>query len=141
MLVKEGNDFTNKAYKIISANISQFKRFVLVGIVSTLTHVLTLFFCVEVLGWHHLAASTLGFILAVVISYFLNYRFTFLAESAHGFCFPRYVVVCTIGLVINITIMYITVDIFKWWYILGQISTLLIVPLVNFTLNRFWTFK
>jgi len=58
-----------------------------VGIVSTFTHVGTLAFLVELLNFPPIPASTIGFILAVVVSYILNHRFTFGAQGNHGIYF------------------------------------------------------
>ncbi|HAG08118.1 MAG TPA: hypothetical protein DCK87_00910 [Desulfotomaculum sp.] len=66
---------------------TQFIRFGLVGIVSTFTHVGTLAFLVELLNFPPIPASTIGFILAVVVSYILNHRFTFGAQGNHGIYF------------------------------------------------------
>lgn len=119
----------------------QFIRFGLVGVVSTLTHIGTLVLLVELIKLTPILASTIGFILAVIVSYFLNYRFTFRAQGAHTSYFPKYVLVCIIGFILNTGIMYLTIEILKWWYVAGQICTLMVVPISNFTLNRFWAFK
>lgn len=119
----------------------QFIRFGLVGVVSTLTHIGTLVLLVELIKFTPILASTIGFILAVIVSYFLNYRFTFRAQGAHTNYFPKYVLVCIIGFILNTGIMYLTIEILNWWYVAGQICTLMVVPISNFTLNRFWAFK
>lgn len=120
---------------------TQFIRFGLVGIVSTFTHVGTLAFLVELLNFPPIPASTIGFILAVVVSYILNHRFTFGAQGNHGIYFFRYLLVCLIGLSLNTGIMYLTVQVLEWWYLAGQLCTLAVVPVSNFALNRFWAFK
>lgn len=127
--------------KIRAINFYQFIRFGLVGIVSTLCHMGTLIILVEFFGYIPLLASTLGFILAVIVSYILNYRFTFMVSGNHALFFPRYLIVCLTGLTINTSIMYVTVNILNWWYIIGQITTLTVVPITNFTLNKFWAFN
>lgn len=126
---------------INNINFLQFIRFGLVGIVSTLCHMGTLIILVEYYEYIPLLASTIGFILAVIVSYMLNYRFTFMVRGNHVLFFPRYLVVCITGLAINTSIMYVTVYIFNWWYIVGQVTTLTIVPITNFTLNKFWAFS
>lgn len=127
--------------KVSTHNFLQFIRFGLVGIIATLCHMGTLVILVEVFACMPLLASTIGFILAVIVSYILNYRFTFMVEGNHVLFFSRYLIVCLSGLAINTSIMYITVIILKWWYIIGQISTLTIVPITNFTLNKLWAFN
>ena len=125
---------------IRSINTMQFMRFGLVGIVATLCHMCTLIILVEFFNHQPLVASTIGFILAVIVSYILNCRFTFEVRGNHVLLFSKYLIVCLTGLVINTSIMFLTVEILKWWYIIGQIPTLIIVPITNFTLNKYWTF-
>ena len=50
-------------------SIVQFMRFGLVGILATLCHMGSLIILVELLKYKQLAASTIGFILAVIVSY------------------------------------------------------------------------
>lgn len=125
---------------IRSINTMQFMRFGLVGIVATLCHMCTLIILVEFFNHQPLVASTIGFILAVIVSYILNCRFTFIVSGNHVLLFSKYLIVCLTGLAINTSIMFLTVEILNWWYIMGQIPTLIIVPITNFTLNKYWTF-
>lgn len=127
--------------KISTINIIQFIRFGLVGIFATLCHMGTLIILVEIFKYQPILASTIGFILAVILSYILNYHYTFMSRGSHILIFSRYLIVCIMGLAINSSIMFLTVKILKWWYIIGQIPTLIIVPITNFTLNKYWTFK
>ncbi len=121
--------------------INQLIRFGLVGLLSTITHMGTLIILVEIFKFLPLVASTIGFILAVIISYILNYSFTFDATGKHAIIFPRYCTVCIVGLMLNTGIMYLTVEILGIWYVIGQVCTLLVVPVSNFTLNKLWAFK
>ena len=120
---------------------SQFIRFGLVGVVATFAHVGTLAFLVELFNFPPIPASILGFVLAVVVSYILNHRFTFKTQGNHSVYFPRYLLVCIVGLSLNTGIMYLTVQVLEWWYLAGQLCALSVVPVSNFTLNRFWAFK
>lgn len=122
-------------------HVLQFVKFGLVGILATLCHMGTLIILVEYLKYQPVLASTIGFIIAVFVSYILNYRYTFMVRGSHILLFSRYLIVCIIGLAINTSIMFLTVKILNWWYIIGQIPTLLIVPIINFLLNKYWTFN
>lgn len=127
--------------KINTINFLQFIRFGLAGIIATLCHIGTLIILVEYFEYIPLLASTIGFLLAVIVSYILNHRFTFIVKGNHVLFFSRYLVVCITGLILNTSIMFVTINILKWWYITGQVSTLIIVPIINFMLNKFWAFS
>jgi len=121
--------------------LTQFGRFALVGILATLTHLGTLTFLVEVLHCHVLPASTTGFALAVIVSYILNSHWTFKTFRSHRRHLPRYVLVCIIGFMVNTAVILITVVLLHWWYVVGQLAALAIVPFSNFILNRYWVFN
>lgn len=121
-------------------HLYQLGRFAMVGVLSTIIHVGTLTLMVEKLNQNPVPASALGFILAVVISYLCNYRWTFAPTGNHKEYFLKYVLVCVIGFILNISIMYLTVNIWGMWYLLGATCVLTIVPISNFLLNKFWVF-
>lgn len=106
---------------IKSINTMQFIRFSLVGILATLCHMVPLIILVEHYDYQPIAASTIGFVLAVIVSYILNYHYTFMATGNHILFFLKYLIVCIMGLGINTSIIFLTVSILKWWYIAGQI--------------------
>jgi len=118
----------------------QFTRFALVGALATVCHLGMLTLLVEVLGQDPLPASIAGFILAVVLSYIFNCRWTFDAGGSHKKYFPKYMLTCIVGFMLNISIMYVTVVLWQWWYINGQLTALCVVPITNFLLNRYWVF-
>lgn len=116
-------------------------RFGVVGVIATLTHLGVLVLCVEVFDMDAVIASTLGFVAAVADSYFLNYHWTFESGHGHRHTFWRYAVVTLIGLALNTSIMTMLVNLLHWWYLWAQLAVLLVVPLSNFLLNRYWTFN
>lgn len=116
-------------------------RFAVVGVVATLTHIGILTLGVERFGMNPVLASTLGFIAAVAASYVLNRRWTFKSTESHGKTLWRFVVVSLFGLALNTAMMVVLVQHFHWWYLWAQLGVLLVVPLSNFLLNRYWTFN
>ncbi|OAT79903.1 GtrA family protein [Desulfotomaculum copahuensis] len=133
-----GINFFRRRFQIVK----QLLTFGLAGLFSTAGQIGTLVLLVELCAWRPLPASMLGFVVSLLISYSLNYRFTFnMRGSAHTAYFPRYAAVCLAGLALNSGIMYITVQLLHWWYVAGQLCTITIVPLSNFILNKYWTFK
>jgi len=116
-------------------------RFAVVGVVATLTHLGILTAGVEWWGWSPLPASTLGFLAAVADSYWLNRVWTFDSNQPHRETLWRFFVVALFGLGLNTGMMMLLVQYLHWWYLWGQLATLMVVPLSNYLLNRHWTFK
>jgi len=126
--------------KLSKQLFAQLGSFALVGILATFIHLGTMIFLVEVLHCQVLPASTFGFILAVLVSYYLNSHWTFETSRGHRQHLPRYVLACVSGLMLNCLVMLVTVALMHWWYVAGQLAALAIVPLSNFILNKYWVF-
>jgi putative flippase GtrA len=119
----------------------QLARFAVVGIINTLTHLGVLILAVEWLHIYPVIASILGFAAAVSISYILNHRWTFESSQEHSVTLWRFIVVSLFGLALNTVLMLLLLQYFHWWYFWAQLGVLLVVPLSNFILNRYWTFN
>lgn len=116
-------------------------KYGVVGVLGTLVHIGLLAFMVETFDLNPIAGSIIGFVGALLSSYFLNYYWTFSSTDAHLSSFLRYFLVSLTGLGLNTILMYGTVSILGWWYIYGQLTVVLVVPVTNYALNRFWTFR
>jgi putative flippase GtrA len=121
--------------------IRKITRYAIVGILGTLTHIGILVALVEAFHQEPVFSSTVGFMVALVISYFLNRNWTFQTNLGHSYALTRYVIVSFLGLLLNSGIMYLTVNILGWWYLFGQLTVILLVPASNFWLNSSWSFR
>lgn len=116
----------------------QLVRYLVVGGLGTAVHLALLAFCVEALRLDPVFGAVIGFVGALLVSYGLNRHWTF---RLHGTGRPwRYAVVSLGGLMLNTALMYTLVKRFGWPYLPAQLSVVLIVPLSNFLLNRYWAF-
>lgn len=121
--------------------IGKLVKYSIVGIFGTVLHIGVLVFFVEVLKRDPLLSSAVGFLVTSIVSYLLNYLWTFRSNQYHKHAFPRYLLVCLTGLSLNSAILFITVNILGWWYMIGQAIAVILVPLSNFLLNYSWSFK
>lgn len=121
--------------------IRRLTRYAIVGMLATMTHIGILVVLVEAFHQEPVFSSTVGFMVALVFSYFLNRNWTFQTNLAHSYALTRYVIISLFGLLLNSGIMYLTVNILGWWYLLGQFTVILIVPASNFWLNSSWSFR
>src|SRR5690606_33813932 len=126
---------------ITSTIITQFIKYGLVGLVGTAIQTSTLIILVELYSFRPIFASIIGFIGSLIVSFILNLKWTFQVSENKAQLFIKYVIVSISGLILNVSIMFIFVDIFGGWYIWAQIIVIIIVPIVNFIMNRFWAFS
>ena len=118
----------------------QFFRYCIVGGIGTCMHFGITIALVEWAGMRPTIASIVGFIAAFVVSYALNRNWVFAASARSWLSFVRYSIVCLTGLGLNTSIMVVTVDWLRWYYVWGLAVVVAVVPVANFTLNRLWAF-
>lgn len=128
-----------------SAALQQFIRFALVGVGGTLMHYAILVLLVEFSSLQPFVASSVGAAAGAVVNYFLNYRFTFASQAKHRQTMPKFLLLALLGLVINASLMWLLLTwplaAWQWYYLVAQVAVTLLVLMLNFVANRFWTFR
>lgn len=121
--------------------ISQFFCFAGVGVAGILVHYSTLLTLVQILAVAPVFSSTAGFVMGALITYLLNYRYTFRGNRSHRDAATKYFTVALGGLMLNVLIMVLATKVLILHYLLAQIITTGIVLIWNFSGNRLWTFR
>ncbi|WP_458498542.1 GtrA family protein [Methylomagnum sp.] len=121
--------------------IKQLFRYLISGSVAATAHLLTLTILVERFDVVPLTASILGFCVAVVFNYSLQYHWTFAAHGSHAIIFSRYIGVTLAMLGINTLLFWIFQVRFSLPYLLAQVLATGIIVILNFNINRNFTFK
>lgn len=121
--------------------IASAAKYIVVGLLGTATHLSLLYFTVEFFLFSPLLGSSIAFVWVVIQSYLLNKNWTFENDKKHSSTLPRYLIVSGIGFLGNFLMMYVLLNIFGLWYMLAQILTALVIPVINFLLNKHWTFS
>lgn len=118
----------------------KFMKYSFVGCISTLIYFISVFVLVELCVMDPLMSSAISFCFMTFFSFLLNKKYTFDSDFSHK-KLVRFVMVSSIGFLLNYLIMYTFVQVFSYHYSIGEIVTIIIIPMVNFTLNNYWTFK
>ena len=119
-----------------------FLRYAIVGLLGAAVHISILNILVEWAHWDPIVSSVAGFLVVLTLSYWLNVKWSFEhSEQSHRKAIFRYTLVSIMGLGLNTLIMFCLVNGLGIWYLLGQAIATLIVPIHNFLLNFYWTFK
>ena len=116
-------------------------RHLIAGGVGTVGYVAIVVFLVEVINIRPVHGVVIAFLVLEIYTYIVNRSWVYNATNAHIVAVPRFVAVIIITFLLNTGIMYLANDIFKWWYGIGLLLTVLILPATNFSLNYFWTFR
>jgi putative flippase GtrA len=118
----------------------KFIKYSVVGCISVLIYFLSVFVLVELFDKDPIFATTLSFIIMTYISFLLNKKYTFGSDFTYN-TLLRFLIVSAIGFTLNFGIMYLVVNILSLHYVIGELITTLIIPIINFILNNYWTFK
>lgn len=117
-----------------------FSKFVLTGVVSTSFQFLVFSF----LSWWNIStliSSGLGYISGSIVSYIMNYFFTFKTNSNHIKTIIFFYIMVSMGFLINIILMYVIAYIYNINAWLSQIVSTALVFLFNFIVSTNVVFK
>lgn len=119
----------------------QFVRYFVSGGSALFLHVATLVLLVEVFGSWPTVASGIGFVVATVWNYTLQRYWVFEADGSHRVLFSRYVAVTFVTFGLNIALFWLLYRIVGLWYPASQVVATGVIFLVNFVVNRSYTFR
>ena len=120
--------------------IKTFGTYVLCGGVAFLLHMSILTFSVEFFNLNKAAGSNFGFICAHFLNYFLQYNFTFKSTKHHKKSLFSYLLVASFSILTNSSFFFLFHYTLFLHYVLSQLLTSLFVFIINFSLNKKYTF-
>lgn len=116
-------------------------RYGIVGLIASLLHFGVSFYCESVLKITPLLAHFYGFILGLISAYFGHYFYSFKDSEKHSRRFPKFVIVALTALFLHEIGVYILVEVYDLNYTGFVLPLLLVsVPLLTFSMSRFWVF-
>jgi putative flippase GtrA len=115
-------------------------KFVVAGGAATLTHVAVFVILVEVFGLPAVVASVPAFSVALFVSYYGNKTWTFQSKGSHRVELPKYTLAAVNGLLLNVAITYVVVDLIGAPYVIALLLVVSVVPTVTFFISRKWVF-
>ncbi len=120
---------------------SVFSRYVVVGLLSTATHVGVLAIQMEWLDADVLVATVIAFIASLIVSFSLNYIFAFRSNAKVIKSAVKFTIVALAGLALNVLVMEVFVNRVGLHYGFATLVAIVVVTINNFSLHYFWTFK
>lgn len=122
--------------------VRQFILYGLIGLVAmgidfALTYSLT-----EYLGWYYLLSVVVAFIIASMVNFVLQKKFTFrCTEKNIVKQYLLFAVIGVFGMLINVVTVFVSVEYFQLWYMYGKVIATFIAFFWNFGANKFLTFR
>ncbi len=137
----------------ISSNSWFLLRYGVVGVSGGLIQTTTLYIWVELLHLqaHYLVGATVGFCLALAVTFTLQKYWTFrdyAREQLHK-QFSLYTFIALINLGLNVSLLHLAkvllealgLNFFHVWYLMAQVSIIVILAALSFIANYFITFR
>lgn len=115
-------------------------RYLVAGGTSAALHLVVLVLFVEFTNVDATLASAIGFCLAVCLNYTLQYHWTFGLSEPHSRILTKYIVITITMLGVNTVIFWILFVKIDVLYIIAQIIATGFVTVLNFTINKRFTF-
>lgn len=122
------------------AVVRDFLRFAAVGAVATAAHYAVLMSLVSFAGMDPVPATVCGFSVGALVSYTLNRRYTFQTRPAYGRGLAKFLVVVSIGAVLNAAIVAFFIR-FGFHYMAAQLIATGVVLIWNFAGARLVVFR
>jgi putative flippase GtrA len=124
-----------------SGSMAQFIKFAIVGVLNSAIQYLVFLFLYSLTGTQYLLASIIGYVAGMINSYILNRKWTFGSRNQKLLTeLSRFVAVNLISLGVNLGLLFLLVStgvmVPQWAQVLAIAGS----TLVNFVLNKIWTF-
>jgi putative flippase GtrA len=119
----------------------QFAKYFISGVIALIAHLLVLTALVELLNVRPLVATGAGFMVGVCVNYVGQHAWVFRASGRHAVLFPRFAVVTFATFAANIALFHLLHDIIGLWYVAAQLVATAVIFVVNFLINRYYTFR
>lgn len=116
-------------------------RFGITGILATATHYLVLRGLVEGAGAAPTIATALAFMVAVLVTYIGQSRWVFRQRLRSATGIGKFLTTALGGLIANVVIMFVAVDLLSLHYLAGFLTALVVVPAGTFVISKLWVFN
>lgn len=116
-------------------------RFIIIGGIATIVHYAVALTGYHVVGLSPLWANFMAFCAAFNVTYLGNYFWAFEADTDHKQSLPKSLAVSITGLLLSQLIVWSLTEKLGFPFHLTLIAAVMLVPMVTFSLNRFWVFR
>ncbi len=121
--------------------LRQFAKYFLSGCLALAVHLAVLALLVELFATPAVIATAAGFAVGLVVNYAIQHAWVFGVAGAHERYFVRYVLITIVTFVLNIGLFWVGHHVIGLWYPVAQIVATGIVFILNFGINKLYTFN
>lgn len=122
------------------ADLGRLIRYGISGGASAATHFSVGYLLAEGLHVWAVLASTIGFAASIVVSYSLQHAWVFRSATGHTVSGPRFLAVTGAAFALNTAVLWTGTTVLHAPYAMVQGVALVLIPVLNYSLNSRWTF-
>lgn len=116
--------------------------YLIISVIATLYDVCLLYIFTEFFGWNYLVSATAAYCVGIVVGYLGQKTITFKdTDKRIAKQFGLFTFISIIGLLINLGVLKLCVDVFGLHYLIGKLFAIGVGFVWNYTANRKVTFK
>lgn len=122
--------------------VVQILRFGVVGVLAFIVDYGILYLLTEHVHLYYLLSSIISFLISLVVNYILSIKWVFDVQKKQTVKdVVIFAILSTIGLLINSLVMYLSVELFSIYYMIGKIIATFIVMVWNFITRKIFVEK
>ena len=121
--------------------IQQFLKYSFVGIFNTIIGLGTILFLYNILNLSYIISNIIGYALGLISSFILNKRWTFASKNHYSKEILPFLSVFIISYIVNLLSVIVAVEVITVDPNIAQVIGTLTYTIINFLLNRRWTFS
>lgn len=114
-------------------------RFGATGVFVTALHVVIATLFIHYILHNPSIANGFAFCIATVVSYLMHTKWSF-SSDLEGKNLLRFIAVSIVGLMLSLLIPFITKSM-GFDYMVGTVAVVIALPITNFVLHNFWTYR
>ncbi len=118
--------------------IAQLVKFGIVGVFATLLEWIIFYICTNIIGIHYGISTIIGFSISTIFNYWASVKFVFDVdkEKDSRLNFLLFIILSMIGLGINELILWICIEKFTLYNMIGKVIATLVVMVFNFITRK-----
>ena len=126
---------------LLKSKISNFRflKFLSVGGLVTLLHVVIVVICIELLGFSQLISNSAAYVISNICAFFFNTKWSF-SKGLTSNTFFKYQVVSVASFFILVFISSVS-DSFGFHYLIGLLFVILVIPFFTYLMHKYWTYR
>jgi putative flippase GtrA len=121
--------------------MSEFYRYIVVGVANTAWGYLLIFAFMYVAGWPPEASNAMGYAIGLVTSYALNRRFTFRSRNTVAPEFVRFLTTFGIAFAANFAVLVLLVRVLSVHEAISQVAAGVVYVATSYLLSRHFVFR